>query len=944
MTQTDFLNYITFVQDDIFHKKLTKYFHKKFTYPEICLTSLGGCQGYRRRNNMAARKTVKKPDKTTILPPLTSNYVRPKQKSGKKLGNFGAYILLPSLDPVQNMNAIYDVRMFCKRLCERYLAWKVWQREVLLCSLSEKCSVNLLTSLSTILEPVFHRDFVSRLHGRYPDFQPKILCVKKRLKRVNKSIDVEVEIDKKTLDNVNDKSMVDNVKYDEGNEISTEQVEASIGEQLDDNNRLPLTDLIKESLVKADKEARNITNATTCEADKCRSCHVHTANIYNQDTGTRFFSASRFKRLSEMKANCSHKSRSELGPRISELDQKCFKHRRWWSADPKEKRLVPAKGLSLWKYFSRQLNEVNERMVACGDHERVHIISEVIKSSDPEQINFFAQCLIQRLKDHTDLSILPDQTLLKIFSTLDAKTLCQISQVSKRWRYLAEDGELWRNKCRQLGLSNGVNDLIVLIEKSAENHTIDWKQAYQEVLKLFQRSTQQNESQVKIQEDEDIEEPVEPTNASSESQITQITSENDEISEQELSTTTADIQVEYFDLTPVSDGDVASGPSSPVDDLVGGNMTMLEDVLSELGDDGKQKVEVHEEIAYDIRPNKIQPLNEMEDFENGNHQLVTVGVHDVKSVKRVRKLQGHMDGVYTVQFDLKRCLTGSADRILRMWDVRTGRSIRTMIGHLGGVRCAQFDNEKILSGSWDTTIMIWDVVKFTCIRILRGHQGCVSCLRFNSKYLASGSHDMTVRIWDVDTWECLRVLEGHTGEVTCLFQGRRVLLTGSTDKTIKLWNVESGECVKTLLGHNSSVLAVQVCRALVISGSEEGKVMFWDIEQESPVAIIQAHDGPCNCLYVWGSHFLSGGGDALVKQWDISTMTCLRTLQGHNGPVQAVKMNWSKIISSSEDGTVRIWDLEAPVHKLHRQYNKLENSLLPFDTLEQDDNEPYRMP
>ena len=24
-----------------------------------------------------------------------------------------------------------------------------------------------------------------------------------------------------------------------------------------------------------------------------------------------------------------------------------------------------------------------------------------------------------------------------------------------------------------------------------------------------------------------------------------------------------------------------------------------------------------------------------------------------------------MDGVYTVQFDLKRCLTGSADRILR---------------------------------------------------------------------------------------------------------------------------------------------------------------------------------------------------------------------------------------------------------------------------------------
>ena len=28
-----------------------------------------------------------------------------------------------------------------------------------------------------------------------------------------------------------------------------------------------------------------------------------------------------------------------------------------------------------------------------------------------------------------------------------------------------------------------------------------------------------------------------------------------------------------------------------------------------------------------------------EDFESGKHQLVTVGVEDVKSVKRVRKLQ-----------------------------------------------------------------------------------------------------------------------------------------------------------------------------------------------------------------------------------------------------------------------------------------------------------------
>ena len=38
--------------------------------------------------------------------------------------------------------------------------------------------------------------------------------------------------------------------------------------------------------------------------------------------------------------------------------------------------------------------------------------------------------LLNRLKDDADVTILPDQILLKIFSKLGAKTLCKISQVN----------------------------------------------------------------------------------------------------------------------------------------------------------------------------------------------------------------------------------------------------------------------------------------------------------------------------------------------------------------------------------------------------------------------------------------------------------------------------------------------------------------------------------
>ena len=364
---------------------------------------------------MAARRTAKKADETLILPPITSKLAESKRSSGKALGNFGSYVLLPSLDPVQHINAIYDVRKFCKILCEWYVSWRTWQKEVLLCSLSKKCSLNLLTSLSTILEPVFHRDFVSRLHGKYPDFRPRVTKVSKRgtirtstrgeNKRNNFRDKVEsrqskVSITERTneatkkpkvkekLDqtkSTKDKSIVKELACrsdDQGYGITTQQVEAIVDKEVDnqnttDNHVSSLANLIKESLSNGDNCLQNITapknvskNETTLinqtpvdnpsDPFECRSCHVHTAVVYNQETGSRFFSASRFKKLGDMKANIACSSKSDFRPGMGELDQKCFKHRQWWSADPHGKQLVPAQGLNLWKYFMRQLTEIDE--------------------------------------------------------------------------------------------------------------------------------------------------------------------------------------------------------------------------------------------------------------------------------------------------------------------------------------------------------------------------------------------------------------------------------------------------------------------------------------------------------------------------------------------------------------------------------------------------------
>ena len=80
-----------------------------------------------------------------------------------------------------------------------------------------------------------------------------------------------------------------------------------------------------------------------------------------------------------------------------------------------------------------------------------------------------------------------------------------------------------------------------------------------------------------------------------------------------FSTVTEEILFEYLDLSPNADSQFLSGSGGVKDDddadLTGGNLGMLEDTLSEMSG-GKQE-DTNDEIAYDVRPNKVQPLNEM---------------------------------------------------------------------------------------------------------------------------------------------------------------------------------------------------------------------------------------------------------------------------------------------------------------------------------------------
>ena len=320
---------------------------------------------------MAARNNTK------FLPPLVltdfpSENVR--QTTGKPFGNFGTYVALPSLGLQQNTNMFYEIKRVCKFVCEWYVSWKSWQREILLCSLSGKCSISQLSTLSTILEPVFHRDFVSRLHGRYP-----VKCLKQKVCGKERGAQKEsVEVKEKS------NKIIFKQKENLGTEHGgTKTVLKSCMDEIAEDetreNRVSLSELVKENLQKNTRNTTHDSKETKMTGDgssdvaallqknntNTRLGHTHnTSTNYKKGTNQRFFSAPRMTQMHDMKASVQNGHGNVDGQRrISDLDARCYKHVKWWtisdtSAD--SKKLVSAHGSKLWNHFARQLKEINE--------------------------------------------------------------------------------------------------------------------------------------------------------------------------------------------------------------------------------------------------------------------------------------------------------------------------------------------------------------------------------------------------------------------------------------------------------------------------------------------------------------------------------------------------------------------------------------------------------
>lgn len=288
-----------------------------------------------------------------------------------------------------------------------------------------------------------------------------------------------------------------------------------------------------------------------------------------------------------------------------------------------------------------------------------------------------------------------------------------------------------------------------------------------------------------------------------------------------------------------------------------------------------------------------------------------------------------------VNADGGRIVTGSSDKIARVWDGESGAELLRLEKHTGAVQAVAItpDGHRIVTGA-DNVTRIWDANSGAELFRLENNAGSnvmAVAVTPDGRRVVSGSDDNSAQIWDGETGALMFRLDGHTKPVSAVAitpSGSHVV-TGSDDKSARIWDVHSGSLLFQLEGHTGAVTAVAVSAdgRRVITGSADKSVRVWDngvILKAFPprgphdtILSVAATAGGVRIITGLDSYAARISDDYAAKVWT-ATMASNRPdlqgasveLKGHAGTVRlvAATANGSRLVTASDDRTLRVWN------------------------------------
>ncbi|RXM99116.1 F-box/WD repeat-containing protein 1A [Acipenser ruthenus] len=215
------------------------------------------------------------------------------------------------------------------------------------------------------------------------------------------------------------------------------------------------------------------------------------------------------------------------------------------------------------------------------------------------------------------------------------------------------------------------------------------------------------------------------------------------------------------------------------------------------------------------------------------------------SLQRIHCRSETSKGVYCLQYDDQKIVSGLRDNTIKIWDKNTLECKQVLTGHTGSVLCLQYDERVIVTGSSDSTVRVWNVNTGEMLNTLIHHCEAVLHLRFSNGMMVTCSKDRSIAVWDMASPSDItlrRVLVGHRAAVNVVDFDDKYIVSASGDRTIKVWNSGTCEFVRTLNGHKRGIACLQYRDRLVVSGSSDNtirrinKIFPWENERVALLA------------------------------------------------------------------------------------------------------------
>ncbi|XP_042192511.1 sperm-associated antigen 16 protein isoform X2 [Callorhinchus milii] len=263
-------------------------------------------------------------------------------------------------------------------------------------------------------------------------------------------------------------------------------------------------------------------------------------------------------------------------------------------------------------------------------------------------------------------------------------------------------------------------------------------------------------------------------------------------------------------------------------------------------------------------------------------------------------------------------VTGSDDRLWKMWSIPNGDIIMTGEGHADWLSGCSFhpSGNLLATVSGDSTVKIWNFLKTDCLLTFKGHLSSIWGCSWHTcgDFVASCSMDKTSKIWDIHSERCRYTLRGHVSSVNSIefVPFSNSLLTSSADKTISLWDGRTGLCAQTFFGHvhSCNYATMNLKSDTIVSCDSSGIVKLWDMRRVALMLTVDVGSHSANqvVFHSSGQLVVVASDDGTVKILDLPSSQ-LSSLAGHEDAVQCVLFDHKGeyVISGGSDGTVRFW-------------------------------------